>query len=207
MIQRIPWHSLSVFCFALCLPALALVFLLFSPSAFAACLGNMARRRLFVSDCSIWLSSVRLRVSSTFPVYSVQHTLLSVAGLGRKQKRGEESEQGAREPLQILTFRCFDLSPSTACLSSSTVLLSMAPKSKKARTTGPTPLGAFLPSAASFQKDESELELEEAVFGRGRVGKGSVWDLEPEDQVVEEYEEVPETGLERLSRTSTFGIH
>lgn len=81
----------------------------------------------------------------------------------------------------------------------------MAPKSKKARTTGPTPLGAFLPSAATYQKDESELELEEAVFGRSRAGKGSVWDLEPEDQVVEEYEEEPETGLERLRDENVSG--
>lgn len=82
----------------------------------------------------------------------------------------------------------------------------MAPsrKSKKQRTqeAPPTvaPLGALL--SATLTKDESELELEEAVFGRSRGGKGSVWDAEvlPRGRFdVEDDEDLEiETGLERL---------
>ena len=70
-------------------------------------------------------------------------------------------------------------------------------RTKKARTEGPTPLGAFLDTAA-LMKDESELELEESVFGKTRAGK-STWELAEEDlEPVRDGEDDFETGLERL---------
>ncbi|KAI5476117.1 WD-repeat protein [Pseudohyphozyma bogoriensis] len=85
----------------------------------------------------------------------------------------------------------------------------MAPssrKSKKARTDGPTPLGSFLPAAAALQKDEDELELEEAVFGRS-AGR-NVWDLAEEDLPAADFEEEEddETGLERVGDDNLFFV-
>lgn len=74
-------------------------------------------------------------------------------------------------------------------------------KSKKARTAPQeaTPLGSFVKDTAAKEVDQTELELEEAVFGKSRGPKGSVWDLAEEDTLqVDEDEEDPETGLERL---------
>lgn len=49
------------------------------------------------------------------------------------------------------------------------------------------------------QKAQDEAELEEAVFGKSRGGKGSVWDLAEEDQLqLDDEDEEDETGLERL---------
>jgi hypothetical protein len=80
----------------------------------------------------------------------------------------------------------------------------MAPTNhKKARVQAPTPLGSLLP-AGTARKDESELELEEAVFGRGRGARASVWDTVAEDDALEaeQYGEDVETGLERLKDES-----
>ncbi|KAL8290055.1 hypothetical protein RQP46_002994 [Phenoliferia psychrophenolica] len=78
-------------------------------------------------------------------------------------------------------------------------------RTKKARTEGPTPLGAFLDTAA-FAKDESELELEESVFGKSRTGKSS-WELAEEDlEPVLDDEEDFETGLERLRDENLFFV-
>lgn len=72
-----------------------------------------------------------------------------------------------------------------------------ARRTKKARTDGPAPLGAALDNAA-FVKDDAELALEEAVFGRSRNG-ASNWELAEEDlEPVELAEDDVETGLERL---------
>ena len=88
----------------------------------------------------------------------------------------------------------------------------MAPqrKGKKTRTETPSvPLGALLPKRAKIiHKDESELELEEAVFGRSRGGKGSVWEPETEAVVLQEEEvEAVETGLERLRDENVSTLH
>ncbi|KAK4703047.1 U3 small nucleolar RNA-associated protein 18, partial [Phenoliferia sp. Uapishka_3] len=71
-------------------------------------------------------------------------------------------------------------------------------RAKKPKTDNtPAPLGSFLPKPA-FVKDESELELEEAVFGRSRTSKSN-WELAEEDLLpVEDEEDDAETGLERV---------
>lgn len=70
-------------------------------------------------------------------------------------------------------------------------------KSKKARTEAPAPLGS---KGKLAQKDENELELEEAVFGKSRGGKGSVWDSDSAHATFqeEEIEFEGETGLDRV---------
>jgi hypothetical protein len=93
----------------------------------------------------------------------------------------------------------------------------MAPprKAKKSKTSLAFTSALGLPAQGGYiEKDATELELEEAVFGRSRAGKGSVWDDlddvkssnkrsrfdEPEE------EEEVETGLERL-RDDNVGLY
>ncbi|ORY75998.1 WD40-repeat-containing domain protein [Leucosporidium creatinivorum] len=82
-------------------------------------------------------------------------------------------------------------------------------KSKKKARTAPqeaTPLGSFVKDSAAREVDQTELELEEAVFGKSRGGRG-VWDLAEEDTLqLDEDEEDQETGLERLRDENLFFV-
>lgn len=85
-------------------------------------------------------------------------------------------------------------------------------KTKKARTLGPKALalGQQLKGAAAFEKDQGELDLEEAVFGRSTAGKASIWDVEEDIYARQDEEEQEiETGLERLrdENVSFFALY
>lgn len=84
-------------------------------------------------------------------------------------------------------------------------------KAKKARTTALRETADTTASAAlglkstrTRQKEDAELELEEAVFGRSRIGRASLWNDDSTPAVTTTLghdipdEEDVETGLERM---------
>lgn len=180
-------------------------------SSWTSSLGKRSRSSSFRRNSSrhplLLPSSVTYVLAATLlPLYTpINHTPVVVVLRKLPKRQAKASFQGPNA--QPPSFRAAQNSLSASHLSRRPLSRTMqhpsqrskSRKSKKARTEGPTPLGAFLPQPA-LVKDESELELEEAVFGRSRAGKNN-WELAEEDLLhldEDDLDQEEETGLERL---------